>query len=159
MDDNYGGLSHSHMPASGSSYLAKRIVVGTILMCIVLFVLVVFMYGKHEGEQAPGVWVRATLIELGDAELRVLQVLGAPTCEGTVGDEKIWIHAADETERSECKPLEGDLVVYFDEEGEVAGYDPEHGVRTSVRSDVDQERFRRSVAAPPPSPARERQGP
>ena len=67
-------------------------------------------------------------------------------------DEEIeyWVYSVDGTERPDCRPLAGDLQVLVSE-GKVVGYDPEYELRVSVRTDVDQMRFRRSVGADRPT--------
>ena len=148
MDDKFGSLSHQHSVATPASHIAKMII-GLSVFSMVALLVVASRCGRAE-EAEPATWRRALLIGLEDPELRVLQILGPPTCKTSRDDLQAWIYAFEGEGRANCEPGQRDLVVYFGEDGTVAAYDPEYGVRATVRTDVEQMRFRR--AAKPTEP-------
>ncbi|MFW6369427.1 MAG: hypothetical protein ACOC0J_02475 [Myxococcota bacterium] len=148
---NIGASSNTADGTSIVGYMAKVRIAILLLTMVGLLAVVVVIFKKPE-EEAAKRSLAATKISLQDPQLRVLAVLGSPTCKSGDAGSETWLYAFDGQERAGCAPIEGDLLIEMNEDGEVASYVPEHGVRMAVTTEVGQMRFRQSVASGDPVP-------
>lgn len=119
---------------------------GKIFVWFGLFTLVstalIFLFLTRPRENDAPQELLATRIELGDPELRVLQVLGPPACRAISQQTRVWIYGQPEEVRNPCVPEENDLVIFFNPEGLVSGYEPQYGIIAKVGNEMEQALFR-----------------